>query len=186
MKKIIALFLVLCLALGCVSALAEALLADGSPVDFDGFILNLEEGVVYQKAEKKLSEVFAYIFPFYASGDAATNVNAVWVDAHPNLTTESVRADLEASRADVEKGIKDAGFSLDSYEFTDPVEAEFGGVKCISNDIVMTLSMASQSAEVYQRAFYFGEKGYIINVSAASPEGRETVAAWLESVLVWP
>ena len=186
MKKIIALLLTLCMALCCVSALAEALQADGSPVDFDGFILNLEEGVVYQKAEKQSGQICAIVFPFYASGDLATNINAIWVDSYGDLTPEAVKADLEESRPTVEKGITDAGYTLDSYEYTDPVETDFGGIKCIANDNLMKLSQGSVSADIYQRVLYFGEKGYIINLSAASAEALETAVSWLESVLVWP
>lgn len=186
MKKIIALFTALCLVFCCISALGETLRAGGDPVEFDGFTLNLEEGVIYQLDQKLPGKIYITVLPYYAYGDKATNVNATWTATSQKVTAEMVREDLEASRDDVAKGFADAGYSLDSYEFTEPVEKEIGGVACVVNDTQMLLSANGLSVDVYQRAFCFGEKGFIFNVTSASPENLENACAWLESVLVWP
>ena len=186
MKKIIALLTALCLVFCCVSALGEALRAGGDPVEFDGFTLNLEEGVIYQLDQKLPGKIYITVLPYYTSGDQATNVNATWTATRQKVTAEMVREDLEASRDDVAKGFADAGYSLDSYEFTDPAEKEIGGVSCVVNDNKMLISAGGMSVNIYQRVFYFGEKGFIFTVSAASSEDLENACAWLESVLLWP
>ncbi|MCR5566060.1 MAG: hypothetical protein K6F61_04350 [Clostridiales bacterium] len=186
MKKIIALLTALCLVLCCVSALGEALRAGGDPVEFDGFTLNLEEGVIYQQAQKLPSQVYVTVYPYYTSGDQATNINCTWIATSEKLLPETVKADLEASRSSIEKGFADAGYSLDSYEFTDPAEKEIGGVSCVVNDNKMLISAGGMSVNIYQRVFYFGEKGFIFTVSAAGSEDLENACAWLESVLLWP
>ena len=154
MKKILALLMALCLICVSAAAMAEAVQADGSPVKLDGFTLNLESGAYYQLGTKATEQVYVTVYPFVSGGDMSTNFNAVWGGGAGTISVDDIRAEVPTLKEQMIAGFEAYGYTLNSVDYSDPVEGTIGGKACIILDSKMNLSANGMTLDVSQRQFY--------------------------------
>ena len=107
MKKLLALLMILCLSVCCVSALAESARV---PYEFDDFILTTDDTDVVS-IPKKDSEIFMQYYPLAslksstnpteALAGMGTNINAVWTSSGGITISGSMLAAVVASQKDM-------------------------------------------------------------------------------------
>ena len=185
MKKILALVAALCLICLCGATLADAQVSDGSPLVLDGFTLKIDQGAAYDVGTKADQQVYVTVYPYLASGDQATNFNAVWMGGPETITVEMVKAQMADLKEQMAKGFEDYGFTVDGIEYGDPTDSTLGGEACVKLDSKMTLSLSGQGLDISQRQIYVGSKGFIFTLSATDAETLEGATAKLNSSLVW-
>lgn len=185
MKKILSLIMALCLICLCGAALADAKVSDGDPLVLDGFTLNLDKGISYEVGTKADQQVYVTVYPYYASGDLATNFNAVWMGGPETITVEAVKEQLDGLKEEMAKGFEQYGFTVGGIEYSEPAESTLGGEACVKLDSKMTLGMNGQSLDINQRQIYVGSKGFIFTISTTDAEALEGATAKLNSVLKW-
>jgi len=185
MKKILALLMALCLI--CVSAatLAEATAADGSPVKLDGFTLNLEAGAYYQMGTKTVEQVYISVYPYVAGGDTSTNFNFVWAGGTGTITVDDIRAQVPGLKEQMKAGFEQYGYTLNSMDYSDPVDGTLAGEPCVSLDSKMSLTGGEITMDINQRQFYVGGKGFIVTASASDAAALDALAALMDSVIAW-
>ena len=185
MKKILALLMALCLISVSAAALAEPTAADGSPVKLDGLTLNLEAGAYYQLGTKTVEQIYISVFPYVAGGDASTNFNVVWAGGTGTVTVNDIRAQVPDLKEQMKAGFESYGYTVNSMEYADPLDATLAGEPCVSLDSKLSLSGNGMTVETNQRQFYVGTKGFIITASAGDTASLEALATLMDSVIVW-
>ena len=185
MKKILALLTALCLICVSAAAFAEAVAADGSPVKLDGFTLNLEAGAYYQLGTKAVEQVYVTVYPYVAGGDTNTNFNAVWGGGAVTVTIDAVRAEIPGLKEQMKAGFEPYGITLNSLDYSDPVEGTLSGESCIILDSKMSLSGNGTTMDMIQRQFYVGGKGFIFTATSSDEAGLETLSALMDAVIAW-
>ena len=187
MKRLFALLMVLCLLCTVSAGLAEVVQADGGIQAFDGFSLNLDDGVVYIKSEKAKNQVYVQVYPYYAvNGDDTANFNFVWIGTTGTLTVDDVRGMIPSFKTSFKDTYAAAGYTLDSIEFADPYDSSLIGEQCVVLESQQyVLDPQGAPFDVFQRQYYFGSNGFIITVTGRTPAALESVNSVLEKVLAW-
>lgn len=153
MKKILALLTALCLVFLTAAALAETVVSDGSTLVFDGFNLRIDKGAAYQKGTKATEQVYVTVFPYVANGDTSTNYNCVWAGTTGIITVAEVRSEVPNLKKQMEDGFKSYGYTLNSLDYSDPVDGTLAGASCVILDSKISLSANGMTLDLHQRQF---------------------------------
>ena len=184
MKKVIAILIALSIVALSVTAFAEVMQADGSPLVLEGFTLNLDKGVVYQLVEKDSTKVYVTVYPFYhVNGDSSTNFNAVWDTS--NITMEDIENQISDIKAAIEEGFKPYGITLNYIEYADPYGYILSGEPCIGLDNQMSIDADGKTLEFYQRQIFTFDRNYTFTISAIDQDTLESAYSVLNDVLTW-
>lgn len=170
MKKLFSLVLALCLLCVCAASFAETTVEKNVRLELDGFTLNLNDGEYYQLNEKIANQAYIVVFPFYGQDDTSTNYNFVWMGGVYELTLEETKATLADSEEGIKSGLEAQGINVSNFNMGEAYEAKLKDVDCVAIDFNMELSALGQSVTIYERQFLLGSLGYVITVTAASPE----------------
>ena len=185
MKKLVALLLALCLL--CVSAAALAETAEATTqaqkLELDGFTLDLVSGEYYLTYEKVAHQLYVVVYPFYAQGDMAHNYNFVWAGDTFEMTVEGVEANLASMEQNIKSGLEAQGITMDAFTPEEPYDVTLNGADCVALDFTLQLSTLGQSFTVYQREIMLGSIGYIVTLTATSPENLDIITQMLTQSL---
>lgn len=185
MKKILALLTLLCLVFLSAAALSETVISDGSTLVLDGFNLRIDKGAAYQKGSKAIEQVYVTVFPYVANGDTSTNFNCVWAGSTGIITVPQVRSEVPNLKQQMKDGFESYGYTLNSLDYSDPVDGTLAGASCVILDSKISLSVNGMTLDLHQRQFYVGGKGFIFTISANDPITLSAVTALLNLSLAW-
>lgn len=177
MKKATALLLVLCLLCAGAAALAET--AEATRLELDGFTLELNSGEYYETYEKSAGQIYAFVCPFFSSGDVSQNYCFYWDGAPFEMTEEEAKARIPEMEEELRAGLEDVGFSLISMSVDDIYEAELNGMPCVVTDLELSISAFGTTVTTWEREIMIGSLGYLITISAASPDELEEITGQL-------
>ncbi len=181
MKKILALLLTLCLLCAASASLAET--AEATKLELDGFTLELSSGEFYQTYEKSANSPTAIIYPFYSNGDQSTNYNFVWAGGPFDLSLDQVKDQLATTEENMRSALTSSGIEVTSFEMGEPYEATLNGVDCIVLEFNMEMSAMGMNITSYMRQIMVGSIGYVITLTASSPEDLETITTMMAQSL---
>lgn len=186
MKKLLSFAIFLCvLCLSFAYADSSAITSDGSPLEFDDFVLTPEAGMIYTLGEKSPGKMIVTVYPYAASGDTSTNLNFVWNGAPFAESVSFVESHKEQIKAGVIQVCDTYGYTLNSLDYGDCLESNFGGKYCVYFDGVTNISVGTNTLNICQRGIFIGSIGYEVSVTAADPETVEQAAQQLEAMLAW-
>ena len=171
MKKLLALLMILCLSVCCVSALAESARV---PYEFDDFILTTDDTDVVS-IPKKDSEIFMQYYPLAslksstnpteALAGMGTNINAVWTSSGGITISGSMLAAVVASQKDMLiSSLKAEGMDVTSFEIGEGKDVEYWGFTCAQADYTLTATISgiTLNMSVRQIAVPYTSSDYII------------------------
>ena len=171
MKKLLALLMILCLSVCCVSALAESARV---PYEFDDFILTTDDTDVVS-IPKKDSEIFMQYYPLAslksstnpteALAGMGTNINAVWTSSGGITISGSMLAAVVASQKDMLiSSLKAEGMDVTSFEIGEGKDVEYWGFTCAQADYTLTATISgiTLTMSVRQIAVPYTSSDYII------------------------
>ena len=185
MKKLFALLLALCIL--CVSAAALAETAEvtvqAQKLEMDGFTLDLVSGEYYLTYDKVANQPYVMVYPFYEQGDSAHNYNFVWAGETFEMTVEDVEANLASLEQGIRSGIENQGVTMDAFMPEEPYYITLNGAEFVAIDFALQLSALGQSVIVYEREILLGSIGYIVTLSASSPENLDIMTQMLTQSL---
>lgn len=181
MKKIFALVLALCLLYAASASLAET--AEATRLELDGFTLELSSGEYYQQYEKSANSPTVIIYPFYSNGDQSTNYNFVWGGGPFEMNLDQVKDQLAQTEETMRAALTSNGIELTSFEMGEPWEAELNGKECIAVEYNLRMSAMGMELTSYMRQILIGSIGYVITLTASSPEDLETITEMMAQSL---
>ncbi len=153
MKKIAALLLALCV-LCFSSAMAEfdPVYSDGTPLTFEDFTLNLEEGTPYFVFDKAVNQTYVNVYPLINGKLTSNNYEIMCFDA----TKYDFDTFVEINKA----SLTDAGYTLQDYSIDPELYiCEMGGKQSVVRKITVSFLDPESDSAVQIAVTVFVPKG---------------------------
>ena len=183
MHRFLSLLIVFLLIFTYSIAVAEYV-TDGTDLEMEDFTLDLDQGIIYSRAEKALLQICLQIYPYAATTGDTSSINFVWCGSF-DADAEIMKYQIPLMESQYAQQFEPYGITVESVVSNDPVDSTISGTPCVYFDTKLVLAHQSRIITMYQRQYHIGSTGYVITIGASNEALREEMDQLLSSSLAW-